>query len=94
MTPRYQAGNARQPATRHGDSCWSRLSRAPWRSLAFGDDLESFAFLLVLALLLLPLLGRFFPLIILALAGVFLARAWLWCRAAAAVSESHPGDRS
>lgn len=102
MMQRHSAGYAPLPAMRPGagrdapprqpSSCWSRLSHAPWRSLAFGDDLESFAFLLVLVLLLLPFLGRLFPLIVLALVGLFMVRIWLWCRAAAAASATPPRE--
>jgi hypothetical protein len=67
-----------EPSSRN---CLSRLREAPWSQVLFGDDpWVTLLILVVGSMVLLPLLGDSWPLLLVLLVPAGLAHAWLWCR--------------
>jgi len=67
-----------EPASRN---CRSRLREAPWSQALFGDDPRGALLILVVgSMVLLPLLGDSWPVLLVVLVPAGLAHAWLWFR--------------
>lgn len=63
------------------EGCLSRLRRAPWGELCFGDEPVSLLLVLVLAgVVLAPLTQEAWPLILSLMILAIPLRAWAWCR--------------